>query len=115
MRRWRCSRPRRCARKPSLRAIGAAASLELGVRVIHDSGSDFDGSELYGFADKGRVEVISRFGLPRTRATLASAGLGVRAAWKKKTLVGVEAAYGVQAPRALDGDVRVGFNLRIAP
>lgn len=59
----------------------------------------FKGSEAYGFADAGRVNFKSRFGLPDQRARLASAGGGVRLAVSEHTLVEAEAA---KALRDLD-------------
>lgn len=89
-----------------------AASLELAFRP--DFGPrPLAGSEVYVFGDSGRVTLAARPGLiPKTEASLGSAGLGVRVAWKQKTVVGLEGAYGVDAPPGKEGAWRLGFTFR---
>ncbi|MET0273244.1 MAG: ShlB/FhaC/HecB family hemolysin secretion/activation protein [Phenylobacterium sp.] len=78
---------------------GVAGSLELAVRPGF-APAPLAGSEIYGFADKGRVTIAPRFGFARQHADLGSVGLGVRAVWRQKTVLGLEGAYGADAPSA---------------
>lgn len=71
------------------------------------------GSELYVFADAGRVTQKARFTLPEQKFDLASAGAGVRVAFGEKTTLGLEGAYGYDTP--LPGqkkDWRLGVSFR---
>lgn len=72
------------------------------------------GSELYGFADGGKVWYRARFGFPTASADLASAGGGVRVIVASKAIVQVEAAKGLTNPiPSLDRDGWRGvFNIR---
>jgi hemolysin activation/secretion protein len=54
-----------------------------------------EGSELYGFADAGRVETRSRLGF-KTDYRIASAGIGARIALSKAAVAQVEAAKAVR-------------------
>lgn len=90
---------------------GLAGSLELARRWTRAGA--WSGSEAYVFTDSGRIKLRSRVGGADFNATLTSAGLGVRAAWKRDTVVGLEAAYGVHAPAGLKAkDWRIGLNMR---
>lgn len=58
------------------------------------------GSELYGFADWGEACMRSRFDglIPSATRDLASAGVGVRLNWKRKTIFNVEGATSLENP-----------------
>jgi hemolysin activation/secretion protein len=91
---------------------GAGGSVELAYRPAKGPPS-LAGSEVYSFVDGGAVTLHSRFGLPSARAGLASAGLGVRVAYKQKVVVGVEGAYGLDAPVKVERGWKLGLNLRV--
>ena len=91
---------------------GEAASIELAMRPGW-APKPLAGSEIYAFTDAGRVKVASRFGLPGQRSDLGSAGLGVRAVWKQKTVVDLEGAYATESPfPRQNGGWRLGFSFR---
>lgn len=82
-----------------------AASAELAWRPAK-APKTLQGSELYGFADAVRVERLARPGYADARDDdLASAGLGVRMAFKTKTVLGLEGAYALAAPPELGDDI----------
>lgn len=89
-----------------------AGSLELAHR-FHQAGT-WSGSEAYVFGDSGKVKIKSRVpGFADFKGTLTSAGGGVRVAWKRDTMFGVEGAYGVSAPTGIkDKDWRLAFTIR---
>lgn len=91
---------------------GMAGSLELGWRAT--APGRFNGSEIYAFADTGKVTYRSRIvGTSKYEPKLSSIGVGVRAAWKRDTLIGLEAAYAADAPAGVRSDQwRLAFNLR---
>jgi hemolysin activation/secretion protein len=90
---------------------GVAGSAEIARRFL--APGSWTGSEAYVFTDSGRVKVKSRIGGPDFRGTLTSAGGGVRFAYKRDTVVGLEAAYGVHAPLGLkDKDWRFALTMR---
>jgi hemolysin activation/secretion protein len=90
---------------------GVAGSAEIARRFL--APGTWTGSEAYLFTDSGKVKVKSRVGGPDFRGTLTSAGGGVRIAYKRDTVVGLEAAYGVHAPPGLkDKDWRFALTMR---
>jgi hemolysin activation/secretion protein len=90
---------------------GQGGSVELALRPVKGPPT-LAGSEVYTFVDSGSATLHSRFGLPGARASLSSAGLGVRVTWKEKTTVGVEGAYGLDAPAYVGRGWKLGLTLR---
>ncbi len=95
---------------------GYGGSAELAYAILSGLPKALDGTELYGFADKGGVRYFSRLGLPRQDLSLASAGGGVRVPINKHIVVQLEAARGLEDPiPALNGRRWRGiFSLRTA-
>jgi len=77
---------------------GYGVSGELAYVIPSGLPQALNGTELYGFADKGGVRYYSRLGLPRQDLSLTSAGGGVRAPIKKHLVVQLEAARGLESP-----------------
>ena len=75
---------------------GGGGSAELAWRPLHKA--NLSGSELYGFADAGSVRVLGRGGLPTQDYSLASAGAGIRARYRQKAELGLEAAHALERP-----------------
>jgi hemolysin activation/secretion protein len=63
------------------------------------------GSGLYGFADAARVKSLGRVTQLTRADDLSSTGLGVRMAFKTKTVLGLEGAYALSAPPELGDDI----------
>lgn len=55
-------------------------------------------SELYGFVDAGSVRVLARGPVPARDYSLASAGAGLRARYRAKAELGLEAAHVIRRP-----------------
>ena len=90
--------------------IGGGALAELAYRPL--AAERFARSEVYAFADYGGTRTR---GVARERYTLASAGAGVRARYREKAELGLEAARVVQAPYAgYPDDWRVSVSWRIS-
>lgn len=64
----------------------------------------FATSEVYGFVDGGAIAVDARRTAPAQSYTLASSGVGVRARYREKAELGVEAARSIDDPYAGDRD-----------
>lgn len=78
---------------------GYAGSAELGWIVPAKVTARFQGSEIYGFADGGRIWSRARLPfLAAARYDLASVGGGVRIAATKTMVIGLEAAKAVDSP-----------------
>lgn len=91
---------------------GLAGSAELALRPLS---GDFARSEIYGFVDYAAVRLVERPGFAGSDIDLGSAGLGVRAAWKDKAMVGLEAARVIERPYpAYDGKWRFTVSWRLA-
>jgi len=76
---------------------GAGGSAELAYRPI--KGNTFGQSEIYAFADGAVLGVLPRgAGAIRQDYSLASAGVGFRARYKDKAMVGLEAARPIDDP-----------------
>ena len=56
------------------------------------------GSEVYGFVDGGSVRVLERGPYRTQDYSLASAGVGVRARYRAKAELGLEAAHALRRP-----------------
>lgn len=91
---------------------GAGGSAELALRPL--TAGTLAASEVYGFADAGRVTVLARGPLAREHYSLASAGVGVRARYREKAELGLEAAWVVDRPYAgYDEDWRLSVAWRL--
>jgi hemolysin activation/secretion protein len=91
---------------------GLAGSAELAVRPLS---GDFARSELYGFVDYAAVRLVPRPGFGGADIDLGSAGMGVRAAWKDKAMLGLEAARVIDRPYpAYPGDWRFTVSWRLS-
>ncbi len=72
-------------------------------------------SEVYAFGDYGGTRVQARPGLPSEHYTLASAGAGVRAKYRAKAELGLEAARVLEAPyRGYGEDWRISVSWRVS-
>jgi len=69
------------------------------------------GSEVYVFGDTGEVRVNSRAGLPGVKASLASAGAGLRLAITDRAVIEVEGARAVDNPDPNGDDWRLGLGV----
>ncbi|HEX2562220.1 ShlB/FhaC/HecB family hemolysin secretion/activation protein [Phenylobacterium sp.] len=76
---------------------GYAGSAELAWRPP-GLAPDFASSEAYGFVDGGRIWYRARLGFPTVDADLGSVGLGVRAAYRQRFLLELEAAKALSNP-----------------
>jgi len=56
------------------------------------------GSEIYGFVDGARLAVVPRLTQPAMRFTLASAGIGLRLAYRDTGSFDIEAARAIDDP-----------------
>ncbi|HWW63666.1 MAG TPA: ShlB/FhaC/HecB family hemolysin secretion/activation protein [Sphingomonadaceae bacterium] len=81
---------------------GYAGLGELAWRPI--AAKTLSGSELYAFVDGARVHIATRGLLPGGDFDLASAGGGVRFAWRDKATIELEAARSIDRPYAGYGD-----------
>jgi hemolysin activation/secretion protein len=85
---------------------GIGGFCELAYRPV--ASGDFAMSEAYLFGDAGRIHANPRLGFPGQSFSLASAGAGLRAKYKDRVQLGVEAAAVLQEPYpAYDEDYRV--------
>ncbi|WP_377355118.1 ShlB/FhaC/HecB family hemolysin secretion/activation protein [Phenylobacterium terrae] len=74
--------------------------------------AELKGTEVYAFVDGARTVQESRYGRDKRTYEAASAGAGLRLAYRSETSVGLEAAYGVKDPRTGDeGAWRLNFAL----
>jgi hemolysin activation/secretion protein len=95
---------------------GIAGLAELAWRPIRSD--SFSGSELYGFTDAAFTRVLGRPGAVGQNFDLASAGGGIRAAWKDKVLIELEYARTLDDPYpGYDSDFRlsIGWRLNLRP
>lgn len=91
---------------------GAGGLAELAYRPIR--GDRFGQSEVYSFVDGGVVGVLPRGGLPRLDYALASAGVGLRARFRDKVELGLEAARSIDDPYpGFDDDWRFSVAYRL--
>jgi hemolysin activation/secretion protein len=75
----------------------------------------FENSELYGFADKARVRYLANPLYQGARYRLASAGVGVRIAYRQSNELDVEAARRVDRPYpGLDKDWQINVAWRLS-
>ncbi len=74
---------------------GLAGSAELALRPLK---GDIARSEIYVFGDYAAVRLLERPGFGGADVDLGSAGVGVRAAWKDKAMLGFEAARVIDRP-----------------
>ena len=92
---------------------GGGALAELAFRPVR--AARFARSEIYAFGDYGGGEVRPRPLLPREHYTLASAGTGVRARYRDKAELGLEAARVLHAPYpGYPEDWRVSVTWRVS-
>jgi len=93
---------------------GYAGSIELAWRPETLFTGTLSGSELYAFADGGKLWYRGRLGFPASEADLASAGGGARFVVKQKAVIQIEAARGLNDPvYFLDREAWRGvFNIR---
>lgn len=94
------------------KAVAGAA--EVAFRPTGGLPDALGGSELYAFADGGKVWYRARYGFPTETLKLASVGGGVRVAVKQKLELQLEAARGLSNPIAFleRKDTRVIFTVR---
>lgn len=95
---------------------GAGGLAELAWRPIR--AGRFANSELYGFGDYAAVRLVGRPGFAGRDFDLASAGVGVRAAWTDRAVIELEYARTLDRPfpgYASDWRVSVGWRLSIRP
>lgn len=91
---------------------GGGGLAELAWRPV--GGKRFGQSELYAFADAGRVRIAARDGFAAQRYSLASAGAGGRLRFTEKAELGVEAARVVDRPYpAYRGDWQLTASWRL--
>lgn len=92
---------------------GGGGSAELAWRPVE--ASRFATSELYGFIDGGAVRVLQRGFVPTRDYGLASIGGGVRARYRAKAELGLEAARAIARPYpGLSDDWRVVVSWRLS-
>lgn len=91
---------------------GAAARMELGWRP-KGLPKRVAGTELYGFVDRGWVEVLDRPGLTGGDLDLGSAGAGLRLAVGKSVVLELEGAHAVEDHRPGDRGWSANFGLSI--
>ena len=92
---------------------GLGGVVELAWRPV--KAGPFGQSEMYGFVDGGVLAVLPRGPMPRIDSSLASAGLGLRARYRDKVELGLEAARSLKAPAAgQDDDWRLSVEWRLS-
>lgn len=92
---------------------GGGAVAELAYRPL--ASGRFAASELYGFADAAQVTVLERGPLPGVQYSLGSAGVGVRARYRDKAELGLEAGWVTDRPfPGYTEDWRVSLGWRLS-
>jgi hemolysin activation/secretion protein len=91
---------------------GIATNAEIALRPLR-SGT-FARSEVYTFVDYAYVGMLERAGSPRQDFDLASAGAGIRFAWRDNAMIGFEAARTVDKPYpAYNSEWRLSISWRL--
>ncbi|HWW65265.1 MAG TPA: ShlB/FhaC/HecB family hemolysin secretion/activation protein [Sphingomonadaceae bacterium] len=92
---------------------GAAGLVELALRPRLPKA--IDGSELYGFVDGATVRMAGRLGQHARHYDLASAGAGLRLAWRDRGSIELEAARAIDDPYAgYRGHWRINIGWRLS-
>lgn len=95
---------------------GIAGLAELAWRPIR--GGDLKATEVYGFVDAASVRLLERPALESRGFDLASAGAGVRLAWRDKAMIELEYARTLDRPfpgYSSDSRLSVSWRLSIRP